>query len=90
MKKLFATVLVAGMMLFTSASAFAAEPAAPFVCPNGNAACISSGECLYPENCPNGGVPKRDGTGMRRGGGHGRGGQGCAGQGRGCMVTNAG
>lgn len=92
MKKLFAAILTAVMLTLTAVPALAA--ATPYVCPNGNAACVENGACLtggacvnhttcvadgvcqYPAGCPNGGVPKRDGTAMHgrgHGGGHGRG-----------------
>lgn len=35
--------------------------------------CVANGVCQFPENCPNGGVPKSDGTGYQNGGHHGRG-----------------
>lgn len=102
MKKLLTAILATGMLTLTAIPVYAAVQA-PYVCPNGNTACVQNGACLndgtctyngtcsgmgtcaeygvcqYPENCPNGGTPRQDGTGYQNGGHHGggRGGRHC-------------
>lgn len=92
MKRTLTAILTVAVLALTAVPSFAVT--APYVCPNGNAACVQNGACLangacathetcvengickYPQGCPKGGVPKRDGTGGPngvRGGGHGRG-----------------
>ncbi|MEG2570167.1 MAG: hypothetical protein RSA70_01910 [Clostridia bacterium] len=69
MKRLGVAIIAACMMIAMGASAFAAQPA---TCPRGGGKpCISSA-CKNRGSCPNGGVPKHDGTG-RQNGGHGAG-----------------
>lgn len=79
MKKLLLTALTLGMMSVTSMSALAAGPGTtPYVCPNGNAycvtngSCINDGQCQYYEDCYyNGDGDQNSSTGHH--GGQGRG-----------------
>lgn len=92
MKKLFSAILTVAILTLSTVPVFAATtpyacPNGNIECEQNGACltdgtcinhetCVENGVCQYPQGCPNGGVPKGDGTGSRnevRGGGHGGG-----------------